>query len=743
MPAPGIGLTPFELLSQMCGTQPSHNPHDDVEWTTYSAPTNVQDTRRWGIAGSDLGFPYDGKDGFVYCFLGDTFGSRWTGPNTIMVAGASRTIAAASNNVLLSDIGGSVTTLTLSSGTGFPTTGMPCVGIRVSADSNRIAWIRYTSRSAAVISGCSLIYAPDSTKRLTTGDVIQCNGSFGDGWRSNTLFRTSDTDLSNGVTIESFRPVNADNVALQAIPGMTESQDPTNVFPISRTISAISRSSNVVTLTISAGSLRMVEGQAVTVFGVTDTSFNGSFVVTEIVSSTQLRYSQVGANASSAGGFLHPTSQITAATGFFGVTVRIDTNVAHGLQVGMIVDINDTGMNGGSGNLDKPCLVHIVESPTRFQVLSAYTGGPASSGTVTPAVFAFSADGGGQSVDPADDFEGTLIPSGAIAIEFQSAPASITNASWSSNVATITVPGGHHAYVGEKVLVEGLAPSSLNGEHTVTAVDATHISYALAGGATVTDGVGTVKWTRHYAYVQSINTFSAEPTIAGAWTNFMGIAYSDDKGLTPFTRYGVSGATYNNADTTKVWSNDRWFMDNFQNVWPVLHDDGYVYCFSTRNGRYGPMMLMRVPKEDILEKSEYTYWDGSSWSSDITDAVNIFETYSNSSGIQYCVSESGVQRHAATGLFIATTYNQLDRGLELRTASNPWGPWSDPIMVLSNDDFGANDGYGGWTWPQRTTDDPKVLRVVWSLFSPYASYLFETEITAPSDFFSFMRRPHR
>lgn len=66
-------------------------------------------------------------------------------------------------------------------------------------------------------------------------------------------------------------------------------------------ISSISRSSNVVTVTTSANH-NFLLGYAVTIAGVTDSSFNGAFFISSIPSSTTFTYSQTASNGSSSGG---------------------------------------------------------------------------------------------------------------------------------------------------------------------------------------------------------------------------------------------------------------------------------------------------------------------------------------------------------------------------------------------------------------------------------------------------------
>ncbi len=67
------------------------------------------------------------------------------------------------------------------------------------------------------------------------------------------------------------------------------------------TISAIARATNVVTVTTTAAH-GFIVGDRVTVNGVTNNTFDGTFTVAAIVSTTQFRYAQTAANASSSGG---------------------------------------------------------------------------------------------------------------------------------------------------------------------------------------------------------------------------------------------------------------------------------------------------------------------------------------------------------------------------------------------------------------------------------------------------------
>ncbi|MCL6566171.1 MAG: hypothetical protein K6U09_07085 [Acidobacteriia bacterium] len=80
--------------------------------------------------------------------------------------------------------------------------------------------------------------------------------------------------------------------------------------PTTATIAAsngASRSSNVVTITTTAAH-GFLAGQIVTITGVTDSSFNGTFVVTTVPSETTFTYGQNGPNATSGGGTASSTA---------------------------------------------------------------------------------------------------------------------------------------------------------------------------------------------------------------------------------------------------------------------------------------------------------------------------------------------------------------------------------------------------------------------------------------------------
>ena len=83
--------------------------------------------------------------------------------------------------------------------------------------------------------------------------------------------------------------------------GLKNSTSTTGYVNVSLTVTGISRSSNVVTVTTSGTVPGDLNGLSLTVSGVADSSYNGTFVVTTTAANT-FTYASTGANSTSSGG---------------------------------------------------------------------------------------------------------------------------------------------------------------------------------------------------------------------------------------------------------------------------------------------------------------------------------------------------------------------------------------------------------------------------------------------------------
>lgn len=642
-----VKISALQMVAQVAGSPSADNAHITAEFTpsagsTYALPTDTGNTRKWDVFAGDLGFTYDGLDGYFYGLLGDSYGHDWNGPDTTHSRAGNTTLAAGMNAVNVNTFTGSQSILLAAAGSFTSAGGVAAVLL---STTGKLAYIRYTSRTTTTLFNCTLIYG---TGVMTTGDTIRGDDAWTSaGWRSNTLFRSATTDLSAGYTISDFRPLTSSDIAKQAIPGTKSIQLQTNPFPGSKTISTTSVTSNVVTVTTSAAH-RLVVGQPVVVAGVTNTAFNGNYTVATTPTATTFTYALTLANTSSTAGTVIGRANITSISSA-GYVTTVTTAIPHGLVQGQGVVV------AGTSHADGERPVYTVTSTTVYTLLTFLTSGSASTGTSQPAANSYAATPGSLN-------EGSLIPSGAIA-------------------------------------------------------------YDTGGGA-----------IRHVAFYWIPSWFS---TTGGLWyTNYMGIAYSDDAGVT-WTRQGVTGGSYQTVDTAAVWANNASYTDGFQQGWPVDGNDGYFYVMCCPNGRFGTAKMMRVLKANVLTKSSYTYWDGSTWNSSQAAAVTIFGDAQPANP----VGEPSIIFHQGTGLYVTTYLDQTIYGIVLRTSATPQGPWTDKQTILLSAAFGNSDLYGGFIhpWSSKAPNQGGDLYFHVSLFAPYGTFLMRAQITPVAKRSSFLR----
>lgn len=148
-----------------------------------------------------------------------------------------------------------------------------------------------------------------------------------------------------------------------------------------------------------------------------------------------------------------------------------------------------------------------------------------------------------------------------------------------------------------------------------------------------------------------------------------------------------------------------------------IEKDGYVYRFSTPNGRFGSAYLSRAPKDQFPAEDAFKYWDGSSWSDDAA-------AVSNPSAALFGdrVSELSVTYNEYLGKYIAM-YLVEGTGLVVRTADSLTGPWSDTRLLVSTST--VPDLYGGFVVPNQ---DDQNLYYVLTTWSEYNVYFMRTDL---------------
>ena len=232
--------------------------------------------------------------------------------------------------------------------------------------------------------------------------------------------------------------------------------------------------------------------------------------------------------------------------------------------------------------------------------------------------------------------------------------------------------------------------------------------------------------TIQYVSFMSVKRWGA----AGRWsTNYSAIAYSTDNGEN-FTV--ARGSVRNNS----FFGGNK----NFQQSAFVEGDDGYIYMYGTPNGRQGAAYLARVAPEDILNTSKYEYykaartgWFGTtpaSWQSSASSASAIIGKSGGFFGRfdpGYTVSEMSVQYNEYLQKYVVMYGDQFNN-IVIRTADTPEGEWSDPTVLIKQQNGGI---YAPMMhpWSPSTLGEGSDLYWNLSLWSDYNIMLMRTDLT--------------
>jgi len=205
---------------------------------------------------------------------------------------------------------------------------------------------------------------------------------------------------------------------------------------------------------------------------------------------------------------------------------------------------------------------------------------------------------------------------------------------------------------------------------------------------------------RQYMSYMSIRTWNSLP--ATFFTNYGGIAYSDDHGQT-WTK-----------DPYAHWD-DIFGLANFQVAAMVPHG-GYVYMFGTPNTRLGSVGLARVPEAQVLNPSAYQYWHEGEWTAvgGSASATPILDGPAGELSVRYDAS-----RHVWQMSYLDTA----QAAIVVREANSPQGLWSNEAPTVTVAQY--PELYGGFIHPWSTGSD---LYFTISTWSDYNVYLMHAKI---------------
>ncbi|WP_243228247.1 DUF4185 domain-containing protein [Microbacterium sp. CIAB417] len=169
------------------------------------------------------------------------------------------------------------------------------------------------------------------------------------------------------------------------------------------------------------------------------------------------------------------------------------------------------------------------------------------------------------------------------------------------------------------------------------------------------------------------------------------------------------------------WPGDSGFIQ-FSAV--AVRDGGrdYVYIWAIPAGRFGGVSLMRVPavEADVEDPGAYEYFaglDGQAprWSSVLADAQQVVEGTIGEHSVMW---STYLERWIMTYSDAGSAY--------IREGATPWGPWGEPIELVSRDDYPGL--YSPYLNPRYVSDDGRTIHFTLSLWGPYNVFWFSAEL---------------
>lgn len=199
---------------------------------------------------------------------------------------------------------------------------------------------------------------------------------------------------------------------------------------------------------------------------------------------------------------------------------------------------------------------------------------------------------------------------------------------------------------------------------------------------------------RQYLSYMSIRTWNSVP--GTFFTNYGGIAYSDDHGQT-WTK-----------DPYARWDN-IFGLANFQ-VSAMVPQGDYVYMFGTPNTRLGSVGLARVPKDQLLNTTAYQYWRDGNWT-----PVGGFG--SASPIVDAPAGELSVRFDASRNVWQMSYLDTAKAALVVRESDSPQGVWSAGAPTVTVREY--PELYGGFIHPWSSGSDLYFNISTWNDYNVY------------------------
>ena len=245
--------------------------------------------------------------------------------------------------------------------------------------------------------------------------------------------------------------------------------------------------------------------------------------------------------------------------------------------------------------------------------------------------------------------------------------------------------------------------------------------------------------SRQYATFMDVRSWDTP----GRWTtNYSGVAFSDDNGVTWHVASESIRASAPGYSTKPYVSGNQNFQQAALVKPPAGSADaaaGWVYSYGTPSGRGGTVYLSRVQETQILDATKYQYWNGSTWVTNNPAAAKPVLPGTTTSSFFGLIKrttyptagEMSVQYNEYEQKYIML-YADGNNNVVIRKADRPEGPWSAPTTLVTSSNMPGLYAPMIHPWSS-TTNVPEADRqyLYWNLstWNDYQVTLMRTDLS--------------
>lgn len=557
--SPLLRLGPLDMVAQETGVFSAYTP------TNFGAIQRVNQTEVLGdVFAADQGRQWETGDGRVLIMYGDAYGAYWTGPfNTQQDVSHLATVSGAHPAVNSTNYDGTATITITGNGFAFQAAGMVTI---FTGGTQWEGWasFSYTSRDATHFYGVKWLNGNGNlslaANAVSSGDP---RGSVASFFRHNVFAYSSDTDIRDGYTLDSFIEASAGSKVAREV------------------ISYSPAASNDTT----TDWIRAFPDAGLAIADVRQAAYG--FIVT-----TQAAHGITADNPYVYLEGLDPTETTTVGaakngfdvSGFTSVDFEINSGgLAFNNASGSLIYVPTHGGNPSDGGY--AILSYTSRTSNKFQGVVRQSG----SGTLV---------------------SGDTIRQGMydVADSYLVGPTDASEKDWLVkqviSPTVVYIETGLDAVIGVAVPNQGALRKARN-PYDADPTSAPVISVGPSGGigfaAATPSGVRQVATFQRFLYVGWHTSYLSATSLA----------YSDDVGET-WTEV-----------LSAVWSVGASFSEPAPQF-PILPGDGYLYLF-TGPSLKGATCVARCLLADFTDVANWRYWDGVGWNTDREQSVALWQ----------------------------------------------------------------------------------------------------------------------